>query len=64
MPVKLPHVSTPDVVTTERANGVALVTLNRPEKRNALSLELRARLTEQLNALVYGWQDYAVIARR
>jgi enoyl-CoA hydratase len=39
------------VVTTERASGVALVTLNRPEKRNALSLELRARLTDELNAL-------------
>ena len=51
MPVKLPHVSTPDVVTVERSGGVALVTLNRPEKRNALSLELRARLTEDLNAL-------------
>ena len=51
MPVKLPHVSTPDVVTVERSGGVALVTLNRPEKRNALSLELRARLTEELNAL-------------
>jgi enoyl-CoA hydratase len=53
MPVKLPHVSTPDVVTVERAAGVALVTLNRPEKRNALSLELRARLTEDLNALAH-----------
>ena len=51
MPVKLPHVSTPDVVTTECASGVAVVTLNRPEKRNALSLELRARLTEELNTL-------------
>src|SRR5215217_2062983 len=51
MPVKLPHVSTPDVVTVGRANGVAVVTLNRPEKRNALSLELRARLTEALNTL-------------
>ena len=31
------------VVTVERDGGVALVTLNRPEKRNALSLELRAQ---------------------
>ena len=30
------------LVTVERDGGVALVTLNRPEKRNALSLELRA----------------------
>jgi len=39
------------VVTVERSGGVALVTLNRPEKRNALSLDLRARLTDELNAL-------------
>jgi enoyl-CoA hydratase/carnithine racemase len=39
------------VVTTERSGGVALITLNRPEKRNALSLELRARLTDELNAV-------------
>ena len=39
------------MVTAERASGVALVTLNRPEKRNALSLELRARLTEELNTV-------------
>ena len=43
--------STPDLVTVEREGAVAVVTLNRPEKRNALSLELRAVLTEQLNAL-------------
>jgi len=39
------------VVTVERSGGVALVTLNRPDKRNALSLELRAKLTEELNGL-------------
>jgi 3-hydroxypropionyl-coenzyme A dehydratase len=43
--------STPDVVTSERTGAVAVVTLNRPEKRNALSLELRERLTEELKAL-------------
>ena len=30
---------------------LAVVTLNRPEKRNALSLDLRAQLTESLDAL-------------
>ena len=35
----------------ERRGGVAIVTLNRPEKRNALSLELRERLAEELAAL-------------
>lgn len=38
-------------MTVERDGAVALVTLDRPEKRNALSLELRAQLTDQLNAL-------------
>ena len=43
--------STPDLVTVERDGATAVVTLNRPEKRNALSLELRAGLTDELEAL-------------
>jgi enoyl-CoA hydratase len=43
--------STPELVTVERDGAVATVTLNRPEKRNALSLDLRARMTEELTAL-------------
>ena len=39
------------LVTVERGGASALVTLNRPEKRNALSLELRAELTAELTAL-------------
>jgi enoyl-CoA hydratase len=35
----------------ERRDGVAVVTLNRPEKRNALSLALRAELVERLSEL-------------
>lgn len=40
-----------DLVGLERDSGVALVTLDRPEKRNALSLELRVQLTGLLNDL-------------
>jgi enoyl-CoA hydratase len=43
--------STPELVTVERGGAMAVVTLNRPEKRNALSLELREVLTDALNAL-------------
>ena len=43
--------SRPELVTVERDAAVAVVTLNRPEKRNALSLDLRARLTEELKTL-------------
>jgi enoyl-CoA hydratase len=39
------------LVTVERDGAVARVTLNRPEKRNALSLDLRAELTAELEAL-------------
>ena len=38
-------------LTVSRADGVALLTLNRPAKRNALSIELRERLMEELAAL-------------
>ena len=40
-------------LTVSRADGVALVTLNRPAKRNALSIELRERLMEELAALAH-----------
>lgn len=38
------------VLLTEEANGVRLITLNRPEARNALSAELMDRLVEALHA--------------
>jgi enoyl-CoA hydratase/carnithine racemase len=41
----------PDLVTIERKGGVALVTLRRPEKRNALSIEMRERLADTFGAL-------------
>jgi enoyl-CoA hydratase/carnithine racemase len=40
-----------DLVLIERDGPAALVTLNRPEKRNALSIELRIALGEALEAL-------------
>ncbi len=39
-----------DLVLIERHGEVAVLTLNRPEKRNALSLELRDRLSDALDA--------------
>ena len=39
------------VEVTRPADRVAVVTLNRPDKRNALSIELREELTEALEAL-------------
>jgi enoyl-CoA hydratase/carnithine racemase len=39
------------VLLVERRDSVVVVTLNRPEKRNALSLELRARFAETLDEL-------------
>jgi enoyl-CoA hydratase len=44
-----PPVSSP--LSVEREGDVALVTLDRPEKRNALSIELRERLTEAFAGL-------------
>jgi enoyl-CoA hydratase/carnithine racemase len=41
----------PDQLSIERRGEVALVTLQRPEKRNALSIELRVELGETLNEL-------------
>jgi enoyl-CoA hydratase/carnithine racemase len=40
-----------DLVLIDRDGPAALVTLNRPEKRNALSIEVRVALAEALEAL-------------
>jgi enoyl-CoA hydratase len=40
-----------DLVRVERDGAVALVTLDRPEKRNAMSLALREELTDRLEEL-------------
>jgi enoyl-CoA hydratase/carnithine racemase len=41
----------PGLLSIERDDEVALVTLRRPEKRNALSIELRVELAEAFEAL-------------
>jgi enoyl-CoA hydratase/carnithine racemase len=41
----------PDLLSIERRDEVALVTLRRPEKRNALSVELRLELADAFKAL-------------
>jgi enoyl-CoA hydratase/carnithine racemase len=41
----------PDLLSIERRDEVALVTLERPEKRNALSIELRVELADAFTAL-------------
>lgn len=40
-----------DTVSTERRGDIAIVTLQRPEKRNALSIEMRVELADALAAL-------------
>lgn len=41
----------PDLLSIERLDEVAVVTLQRPEKRNALSIELRAELADAFGHL-------------
>jgi enoyl-CoA hydratase len=41
----------PDLLSIERRGEVAVVTLRRPEKRNALSIELRVQLADLFGAL-------------
>jgi len=49
------------LIRTEREDGVAVVTLNRPERRNALSLELMLELIECLESVGKDAQVRAVI---
>ena len=41
----------PELLSIEREDDVAIVTLERPEKRNALSIDLRVELADAFNAL-------------
>ena len=43
--------TTPDPVLVEFDNGIAFVTLNRPEKRNAMNPKLNMRMLEVLDEL-------------
>ena len=50
-------------VLVERVDGTAIVTMNRPEKRNALSLELMRELTTTLRDIALESSIHAVILR-
>jgi enoyl-CoA hydratase len=50
-----------DLVLVERRGAAALVTLNRPDKRNALSIELRVAVADAFEALARD-EDVAVLA--
>ena len=47
----------PSVLIVEKKDGIATLTLNRPEQMNALSMELRRMLVEELEALLAGEPD-------
>ena len=49
------------VLLVERNDGVATLTLNRPEQMNALSMELRRLLADELEALRHDEEIGAVI---
>lgn len=49
------------VLLVEKKDGVAIVTLNRPEARNALSSELRAALVDAFSALEADTEIRAII---
>lgn len=46
---------TPSVIDSAITDGVATVVLNRPDARNALSIELR----DQISELLMSWHDEA-----
>ena len=50
----------PSVLIVEKKDGIATLTLNRPEQMNALSMELRRMLVEELEALRYD-EDIGVV---
>jgi len=43
--------SDPELLRVERGDSVATITMNRPEKRNALSIQLRDEVSDALDAL-------------
>lgn len=55
--------SATDGLTCVREGAAALVTLSRPEKRNALTIAARAKLAERLPAFARDPQVYAVVVR-
>lgn len=54
-------VATSEVLTVQREGDVAVLTLNRPQQRNALSMELMERVTEALEQLHEDREVRAVI---